>query len=63
VFLRNLKYLLIEIGAIMLLVIVCTLALLVSAALLVRWLDKTDIDRPKIYIIPSEVSSGQRSGS
>lgn len=61
-FLRNLKYLLIEIGAIMLLVIVCTMALLISAALLVRWLDETDTDHPKVYIIPSEVSSGQHPG-
>ena len=36
---KSIKYLLIEIAAIMLLVILCTGALLVSAALLIRWLD------------------------
>lgn len=42
---KSIKYLLIEIAAIMLLVILCTGALLVSAALLTRWLDLVPSER------------------
>lgn len=57
---KPLKYLLVEIAAIMLLVILCTLALLISAALLNSWLETSDsLDMPKQQkIIQYEESNG-----
>lgn len=56
-FFKPLKYILIEIAAIMLLVILCTTAILVSAALLNSWLGASS-NTPVIQQIQCEESDG-----